>query len=380
MFILLSVNKSMAVVTRFLHFFRGYDWIITLVIFILTALGLAAIYSVDLSRGDSLIYFPKQVIAFVLGFVVFFVARNIHKTRYESVARLVYIFGLFLLVSVLFFGVNVRGTTGWFRFFGFSFQPAEFAKLALVLLFGWWMNKQGRRYYSLEFLFSSGIAVGLYVGLILLQPDLGSALVLVGIWFGLLLFSGTKKRYIALLVGSVIAAFVLGWFFLFQTYQKERLLTFVDPGRDPLNTGYNVTQSIIAIGSGKVFGRGLGFGSQSQLHFLPEAQTDFISSVIGEELGFIGLFILLILYFVLLWRFIRIAVNSRDDFSSYTVMGIALLFFIQLMVNMGGATGLLPVTGVTLPFVSYGGSSLIINYALVGIAESIARGNKSMSY
>jgi len=246
-----------------------------------------------------------------------------------------------------------------------------------VLLFGWWMSKQGRRYYSLEFVLSSGIAAGLYVGLILLQPDLGSALVLVGIWFGLLLFSGTKKRYIALLVGVVIATFVFGWFFLFQPYQKERLLTFVDPSRDPLDTGYNVTQSIIAIGSGKMFGRGLGFGSQSQLHFLPEAQTDFISSVIGEELGFVGLCILLILYFVLLWRFLRIALSARDDFSSYTVLGIALLFFIQLVVNMGGATGLLPVTGVTLPFVSYGGSSLIINFALVGIAESIARGSKS---
>ena len=365
---------------RFFLFFRGYDWIITIVIFILTALGLAAIYSVDLSRGDSLIYFPTQLIAFFLGGTVFFITRNIHKTRYESMARTIYIFGLILLAGVLIFGITIRGTTGWYRILGFSFQPAEFAKLALVLLFGWWMSKQGRRYYALDFVLSSGIAAGLYVGLILMQPDLGSALVLVGIWFGLLLFSGTKKRYIVLLIGLVIGAFVLGWFFLFQAYQKERLLTFIDPTRDPLNTGYNVTQSIIAIGSGKLFGRGLGFGSQSQLHFLPEAQTDFISSVIGEELGFVGLSILLALYFVLIWRFIRIAVTARDDFSSYTVMGIALLFFIQLIVNMGGAIGLLPVTGVTLPFVSYGGSSLIINYALVGIAESIARGNRTTVY
>ncbi|PIT86493.1 MAG: rod shape-determining protein RodA, partial [Candidatus Magasanikbacteria bacterium CG10_big_fil_rev_8_21_14_0_10_43_6] len=287
----------MTITNRFFHFFRGYDWIITVVIFILTALGLAAIYSVDLSRGESLTYFPTQLIAFFIGLLVFILARNVHKTRYESGARIIYILGLLLLIGVLFFGVTIRGTTGWFRVFGFSFQPAEFAKLALVLLFGWWMSKQGRRYYSLEFVLSSGIAAGLYVGLILLQPDLGSALVLVGIWFGLLLFSGTKKRYIALLVGVVIATFVFGWFFLFQPYQKERLLTFVDPSRDPLDTGYNVTQSIIAIGSGKMFGRGLGFGSQSQLHFLPEAQTDFISSVIGEELGFVGLCILLILYF-----------------------------------------------------------------------------------
>lgn len=361
--------------TKLFRFFVGYDWLLALAMLLLTALGLAAIYSVDLSRGESLTYFPTQVLAAGLGCLFFFIAASIHKTRYASAARMIYIGALFMLIAVLFFGTTVRGTTGWFRFFGFSFQPAELAKLGLVVLLGWWMSRQGRRYDSLEFLFSSGAAMGLYVLLIFLQPDLGSAVVLVGIWFGLLLFSGAKKRYIAILVSIVIVVATLGWFFFFQTYQKERVLSFLDPERDPLNAGYNVTQSLIAIGSGGLFGRGLGFGSQSQLHFLPEAQTDFIVAVIGEELGFVGLGILLLLYGVLLWRCIRIAALARDDFSSYTACGIALIFFIQLVINMGGALGLLPVTGVTLPFVSYGGSSLIINYMLVGIAESIAISN-----
>lgn len=361
-------------IVRWAHnFFRGYDWIIPVVIFILTAIGLAAIYSVDLSRGETLQFFPTQVIAFLLGISVFALASHIHRARYESAARMGYLAGLALLVLVLFFGQTIRGTTGWFRFAGFSFQPAEFAKVALVLLLGWWISKQGRRFDTWEFVVSSGLAAGMYVGLIMLQPDLGSAVILFGLWFGLLLLTGVKKRYIGGIALAVLVAALVGWFFLFADYQKERLLTFANPDRDPLGSGYNVTQSIIAIGSGQFFGRGLGFGSQSQLHFLPEAQTDFIASVIGEELGFIGLFVVLTLYGLLLWRLFRLARNAKDDFSAYTILGILLIFFAHIVINIGGATGLLPVTGVTLPFVSYGGSSLIINYLLIGIAVSIGR-------
>jgi rod shape determining protein RodA len=217
-----------------------------------------------------------------------------------------------------------------------------------------------------------------FVGLILLQPDLGSSLVLFGIWFGVMILAGIKKRYIALLVCLLVVVFSLGWLFVFQDYQKDRLLTFAYSDRDPLGAGYNVIQSIIAIGSGQFFGRGLGFGSQSQLHFLPEAQTDFVFSVIAEELGFIGTFIVLTLYFLLLWRLIRVAQLSTSEFGAYVVLGIIFLFIIQLVLNIGGSTGLLPITGVTLPFVSYGGSSLITNYILIGIALGIAR--SSVSY
>ncbi|MBH41563.1 MAG: rod shape-determining protein RodA [Candidatus Magasanikbacteria bacterium] len=361
-----------------LHTFRRYDWLLTIVVFILVSIGLAAIYSVDLSKGSSLIYFPKQLFALCLGSVILFTFGALHKTRYESVARFSYIVGLVLLVAVLFFGQEIRGTTGWFRFGGFSFQPAEFAKLTLVLLLGWWISKQGRRFDTWEFVASSTIATGLYVGLIMLQPDLGSASILLGIWFGLLLLTGIKKRYIFsfLLIG--VCAAVFAWFFLLQGYQKERLATFMDPQRDPLGSGYNVTQSIIAIGSGGFFGRGLGFGSQSQLHFLPEAQTDFIIAVIGEELGFVGLSSVFVLYTILIWRLIHIASIVKDDFSSYTILGVALIFLIQVCINVGGATGLLPVTGVTLPFVSYGGSSLMMNFFLLSITISINASHKKI--
>jgi len=352
---------------------RNFDWLVLALVLVLVSIGLSSIYSIDLSRGEDSSFLSTQFLATILGLGLFFIAGFLHVAFYRSSAKLIYLLSLALLVLVLFFGATIRGTTGWFRVAGFSFQPAEFAKLGLVIFLAWWISKQARRFDRWQFILTSGFFTLLLAGLIILQPDLGSALVLVGVWFGILFLTGTKKRFIFFLVGIFLITTLFSWFFLFKPYQKDRLLTFVDPGRDPLGSGYNVTQSIIAIGSGQFLGRGLGFGSQSQLHFLPEAQTDFIFSVIAEELGFIGVFIILLFYFLLLWRLFSIGKNCNDDFSAYLVLGIMLLFFIQIIINIGGATGFLPVTGVTLPFLSYGGSSLLINFLLLGIAESVAR-------
>ncbi|MFA5813763.1 MAG: rod shape-determining protein RodA [Patescibacteria group bacterium] len=357
---------------------RNYDWLLVTVVFVLAAIGLSAIYSVDLSRGEELVFFPTQVIAFVIGVIVLFVAASIHMVVYQSYAWLVYIIGLCSLAGVLFFGVTIRGTTGWFSFAGFSFQPAELAKVALVLILGKLISRYGRRFDKPQFVVITGAVTILFAGLILLQPDLGSALVFFSVWFGILLLTGVKKRFILSLLIILAIGFISSWFFLFQEYQKNRFLTFIDPDRDPLGAGYNVTQSVIAIGSGQLAGRGLGFGSQSQLHFLPEAQTDFIFSVIAEELGFVGIFFVLSFFFFLLWRLIRIASMSRSEFGVYTVLGIVLLFFVQIIFNVGGAAGLLPITGLTLPFVSYGGSSLIVNCLLIGVALSINNSSGSM--
>jgi rod shape determining protein RodA len=355
------------------RFMKGYDWTILLVVTLLTCIGLAGIYSVDLSKGETLTFFPMQVIAFFIGTVILLIAASVHSVFYQSLSRLAYIGVLLLLVGVLFFGITVRGTTGWFRIAGFSLQPAELAKVSLILFLSWMFYRHGRRYYRWQFVLGSMLVVGLYAGLILLQPDLGSALILISIWFGLLLFSNTKKRYIISLLGIGVGIFILGWFFLFAPYQKARLVTFLDPSADPLGSGYNVSQSIIAIGAGNLLGRGLGFGSQSQLHFLPEAQTDFIFAVIAEELGFIAVLGIFILYSILIWRIVALSQKCRDDFAVFVLLGVAIMFFVQVVVNIGAATGTLPVTGVTLPFLSYGGSSLVINLFLIGIVESIAR-------
>lgn len=352
---------------------RGYDWVLMSAAVVLMMVGMAAIYSVDLSRGSSLDYFPTQVVASLLGLAVLLSAAHIHVTVYQWTAKSIYLVAFLLLFTVLLFGQTIRGTTGWFRFGGLSFQPAEFAKVALVLFLGYMMSRQGRRFDRWQFVVASGVMTALFMGLILLQPDLGSALVLGALWLGLLVLIGTRPRYLAAILGGGLMVVVVSWFFLFAPYQKDRVLVFLDPQRDALGAGYNVAQSIIAIGAGQWMGRGLGFGSQSQLHFLPEAQTDFIFSVIAEELGFVGVMLVLLLYGVVLTRLIVIARHCPDDFSTYTVLGIALVFFIHIIFNIGAATGLLPVTGLTLPFVSYGGSSLIMNCLLVGIAESIAR-------
>jgi rod shape determining protein RodA len=352
---------------------KNIDWMLVVVVLVLVSISLSAIYSVDLSKGSTLDYFPTQFIALLIGLVAMSVAAFVHVSFYRNSAKLIYIAALALLVLVLFFGITVRGTTGWFRLAGFSFQPAEFAKVALVIFMAWLISRYGRRFDKPQFVVATGLFTLILAGLIMLQPDLGSALVLGGVWFGMLFLTGTKKRYIAGLIGIFVVVSIFSWVFVFKDYQKDRILTFVDPARDPLGSGYNVMQSVIAIGSGNFFGRGLGFGSQSQLHFLPEAQTDFIFSVIGEELGFLGTAVLLILYFIILWRLLRIARQSQDDFRAYLVLGILLLFLVQMIVNIGGATGFLPVTGVTLPFVSYGGSSLVINLLLIGIALSAAR-------
>lgn len=354
------------------------DWPLIFAVVALTLVGLSTIYSVDLSRGEKLSFFTTQAISFVLSIGVLMTAASIHGTRYEFGARFFYGLILVLLVGVLIFGQTIRGTTGWFRFAGFSFQPVELAKAGLIIFLAWRIEREGRRFSRLSFVVATGVLAFATIGLIMLQPDLGSAMVIAGIWLGMILLSGTRARYIVGLVLIGLAAFALGWFFLFKPYQKDRLHTFIDPGRDPLGAGYNVNQSIIAVGAGKFIGRGLGFGSQSQLHFLPEAQTDFIVSVIGEELGFVGLSLVLLLYGIILWRLLRIASLARTDFAAYTASGVALLFLIQMLVNMGAAFGLLPVTGVTLPFVSYGGSSLIINYFLIGLVLSLARFGKAV--
>ncbi|MFA6537736.1 MAG: FtsW/RodA/SpoVE family cell cycle protein, partial [Patescibacteria group bacterium] len=207
---------------------------------------------------------------------------------------------------------------------------------------------------------------------VILQPDFGSALVLLGIWFIMLLLTGVKKNILAtiLLVGVLLSG--LAWGAFLQDYQKDRIKVFLNPTADPLGSGYNVTQAIIAIGSGNFWGRGLGFGSQSQLKFIPEAQTDFIFAVIAEELGFLGVAMVFALFGVIFWRLMILAKTASDDFGQFLIIGIMAVLLIHLTVNIGMNLGVMPVMGISLPFVSYGGSFLITCFVLMGLAQSVA--------
>lgn len=355
---------------------RGFDSALVVAVFLLCAIGFAAIYSVDLSRGSELFYIKKQMIAFGIGTVLLFVSALSAPTLFKNYAKWFYFVTVIFLVAVLLFGRTIRGTTGWFSLAGVSFQPVEFAKIGLILMLAYVAANFGRRFERPLFFFGTGVLALLTIGLTLIQPDLGSAVLLGAIWFGVMWLVGARKIYLFLLAVIMAAVAVLSWFYLLAPYQKERVLTFVDPTRDPLGSGYNTIQSTIAVGSGGIFGRGLGFGSQSQLRFLPETQTDFVFSVIGEELGLAGVVVILILYIVIFWRLTLIARRTNDDFTALVALGAAVLFFSQFFINIGANIGLLPVTGVTLPFVSSGGSSLMANLFLIGIVESLNKRQK----
>lgn len=350
---------------------RSFDWQLFVCVVFLVMMGLASVYSVDLSRGAELFYFKKQLLAFGVGLLFLFLASISQHILWRYLAKWWYLFSLALLGGVLIFGQTIRGTKGWFSFFGLSFQPVEMAKIGLILMIAYIVSRFGRRFDRPLFFFGTGIVTLLFIGLIMMQPDLGSALLLGSVWFGMIWAVGARRLYLASFVGGVVLLAIASWFLFLKPYQKDRVANFIDPGRDPLGSGYNIAQSNIAIGAGQFFGRGLGFGSQSQLRFLPEAQTDFVFSVIGEELGLAGVSAMLALFAVIFWRLIVIIRQSNDDFVATTATGILILFFVQLVTNIGANLGLLPITGVTLPFVSYGGSSLVINLLLVGILESM---------
>lgn len=361
-------------ISNLLSSFHGFDWWLTAAVFLLSLFGLAAIYSIGLGRPDShFLDFKKQIIFLIVGLGLMILSSRFSYTFYRAVSRSFYAFCLLLLLGVLFWGTAIRGTKGWFAWGGLSFQPVELMKVGLILLLAFFASRRARSFSTLNFFAGSAFYASLSVILVILQPDFGSSFLLILVWFSLILISGTKKKYLIILLLVLCSLFLAAWLFFFKDYQKERFLTFLDPSRDLLGRGYNITQSIIAVGSGEFWGRGLGFGSQSQLRFLPETQTDFIFAVVAEEMGFVGASLIITLFALLFWRLIKLAQTSRDDFALFTTLGILAVFFWQFLINISMNIGLLPIAGLTLPFMSAGGSSLIVNFLLIGLAQSLAR-------
>ncbi len=354
------------------------DWALLLAVFGLVLLGLAAIYSVELSQdATEFIHVQKQVAALLLGIGAFFFIVPSNYRLLQNYALIVYVVSLALLIGVLLFGDTVRGATGWYIVGSISFQPVEFMKIALLIALSAYFARRGRHVFDLRGFLESGTITLVPVALVLLQPDFGSASILGGLWAFFLLYAGIPWRYAASLGAGGVGLFLLGWKFFFAEYQRSRILTFLDPSIDPLGQGYNVAQAIIAVGSGRWFGSGLGFGTQSQLKFLPESQTDFIFAVVAEELGFFGVALLIGAFALVFFRLFRLADRATDDFTCYLILGIAAVFFLQFFVNVGMNLGLFPVTGIGLPFVSYGGSSLFVMLILFAIVQSVATRNRA---
>lgn len=331
------------------------------------------IYSIGISQEQtSLVRLNKQILAAVIGLIGSGILVWMDYRHARSFSVIGYLLGAGLLAAVLILGTRVNGTAGWFQFGGFSFQPVEIAKITLILYLAAFFSRRARGRLSWGMFFLSGAAVGFYVFLVMLQPDFGSAMVMMGSWLLLCLFIGLPpKAWIILpLTGALLAGGA--WEFGLQPYQRDRILTFFEAERDAQDSGYNAMQARIAIGSGGWLGKGLGEGSQARLRFLPEASTDFIFSVLGEELGFVGITVTLTLYGIVLCRLLWIGWTSEDDFAALFLVGTSAVLIIHVFVNGGMNLGILPITGIPMPFLSAAASSLLSLFLCIGIAESIA--------
>ncbi len=353
-------------------FLKRIDWVLLTAAFFLVVMGLMSIYSITESES-SYTQFKKQLLFLfvsltVVGFIAYFDFRILNHTQ---IIFFLYLGSIVLLAAVLFFGSDVRGVSRWFRFGPFSFEPVEIAKVAVVLILAKYFSMRHIEIARVRHVFISGLYVALPSFLLLLQPDLGSILIFIAIWVGVMLVAGINIRHLALLCLIGILTFSLGWTFMFKDYQKERISTFLNPERDPLGSSYNITQSMIAVGSGGLWGKGLGMGTQSQLGFLPEATTDFIFAAISEEMGLIGGIFIFFLYGLLFWRFFKISLDAQNNFGRFLLIGISTVFISQIFINIGMTMGIFPVAGIPLPLVSYGGSALLTAFLMLGLVESI---------
>ncbi len=353
-------------------FLRNIDWLVAAPVIILVCFSLAELYSIRLGQGAAgSEFFQKQLLFAVIGIVVFFILALVDFHHFYSYANYLYLIAVLLLISVLVFGQTINGTRGWFGLFGFGLQPVEFVKIVLIVCLARYFAKVSVAARPMRHLVLSGIFTAILIGLVLIQPDLGSAALLFAVWVLFLVATNIPRKYLLAIFGTLIILFGVSWQFIFKDYQRERLSTYLKPSAS--STNYNVKQAIIAVGAGGMSGRGLGFGSQSQLKFLPEANTDFIFAVIAEELGLIGVIVIFSCFGLLLFRFVSNVSRSRNYFGSLIIIGGVGLIFIEMFINIGMNMGILPVIGIPLPFVSYGGSALIAHLALVGIMHSVVR-------
>lgn len=354
-------------------FLPGFDWVLLLATLFLVILGLSVIYATSLD-ATGFTRFDKQLIFFGLGLVTVAVFAVIDYRRLGSAATILYGISVALLGAVLLFGTNVRGTTGWFLIGPFSVQPVEFVKVLMVLVLAHYFSRVSRPNWQTWI--TSFAIIAPIIFLLYLQPDFGPIFMLLLVWLVLNALRGLKKRgWLMLLVGGLLVA-IIGWSFILTDHQKGRIATFTNPSADPTGKGYNVQQSIIAVGSGQLTGQGLGSGLQSQLQFLPEAATDFVFASLLEQLGFIGFLILMTVWAGFFWRLALLILHAKDNFTLYVSVGFSLLIFIQAAVNIMMNIGLAPIVGLPLPYVSYGGSSLIASMMLLGILQSIAMRQK----
>lgn len=345
------------------------DLPLIILIITLSALGLVILYS---ASSQNMHIFYRQLIHFAIGFAVMVVAAQIPPRMYQLFAPWGYLLSVSMLIAVLFLGVGAKGAQRWLEVpSGIRFQPSELVKLMLPLGIAWYMARKSVPPKLLDIAIAI-LLISIPAALILKQPDLGTAILILASGLLVLFFAGMSWWLIISMLTLVAACLPLLWFFVMHSYQKQRVLTFLNPESDPLGSGWNIIQSKIAIGSGGLEGKGYLQSSQSQLEFLPESHTDFIVAVLAEETGFIGVSLMLILYALIVLRALALAARSKSLFGRLIAASMMSTFFIYVFVNIGMVSGILPVVGVPLPLISYGGTSVVSLLIAFGITMSMA--------
>jgi len=344
---------------------KRIDWVLLLATFPLVGAGLITLYPFAGSGG----FFFRQLIWFTVSVVFMFVVSRIDFRIFRK-TQLIFglylgLIGLLLLLFVL--GSVFKGAQSWFNLGFFAFQPSDPMKLVLILLLAKYFSRRHIEIARAKHVIISGAYAVLPFLLVLIQPDFGSAIIIAAIWFGMSLASGISKKHLFSIIGAGIAGFAFLWIFVFQPYQQARIMTFLDPLADLQGAGYNAYQSAVAVGSGELFGKGIGYGTQSRLRYLPEFQTDFIFAAFAEEWGYVGILLLFLLFGIVFWRIFANAMRAAGNFEMLFMIGFATLLMTHTFLHIGINVGLLPVTGLTLPFLSYGGSHILTTYLGLGI-------------
>jgi len=352
---------------------RNLDFITIGTVSLLILISLIIISSAthaNTPSGDRYWYVERQGIFAAVNIIIIFILLNFDYKVLGKMANTLYGINMIMLLAVMFIGQSALGAQRWIQLGPISLQPSEFSKLIMIIALADMLDRKKGQLNSFQDIIPIFLYVGIPFLLVLKQPDLGTSLVFMAILFGMIFIAGIRTKLLMIIFGAGITFMPIFWHFL-KDYQKQRLTVFIDPNVDPLGSGYHIIQSKIAIGSGMLFGKGLFGGTQSQLNFLPENHTDFIFAVIGEELGFVGAALILLLYFIVLYRGIKIAGSARDNFGMLLATGITSMLAFHVLVNVGMTAGIMPVTGIPLPLMSYGVSALTTNMVSIGILLNI---------
>ncbi len=359
------------------QFFKklNIDWILFLAILPILGAGLLTMNSFS---GENY-FFEKQLIWASISVAVFFIFSFFDFRFLKRTGVLVSLFavGIGLLVLLFALGSIAGGAQSWFKFGGFSFQPSDPVKLLVILVLAKYFSKRHIEIRNIRHIVVSGLYAAVPALIVFFQPDFGSAVIIFLIWFGMIMVSGVSKKHLFLVLMTGIMAVSFLWFFGFTDKQKQRVVTFLNPLTDVRGAGYNAFQSTIAVGSGQIFGKGVGYGTQSRLEFLPEYETDFIFAAFAEEWGFVGVILLILLFGIVIWRILQTALLGETNFETLFGLGLAILFMSHFIIHIGMNMGLLPVTGLPMPFLSYGGSHLLTEFSGLGILMGMRRYNRA---